>query len=134
MHNRSYNPLSDPLMPRLFRKISHQTHSVYQGGSRTQHNTSMTNQQNSFFQSKEISVYDNSTSQMGKEKYSLVSIPLRTKVSTGRPYLEGKSPSMSIMAPSQNMHGGGADERHHYQETLKEMKQMIQERAKGASG
>ena len=55
-------------------------------------------------------MYDNSTSQMGKEKYSLVSYPLRTKVSTGRPYLEGKSPSMSMMAPSQHIF----DERQHY--------------------
>jgi hypothetical protein len=34
---------------------------------------------------------------MGKERYSLVQIPLRTKVKTGRPFQEGKSPSMSVM-------------------------------------
>jgi hypothetical protein len=34
---------------------------------------------------------------MGKEKYSLVNIPLRTKVSTGRPFIDGKSPSMSVI-------------------------------------
>jgi len=41
-------------------------------------------------------VYDNTTSQMGKERYSLVSIPLRTKVTTGRPFLEGKTASVSM--------------------------------------
>lgn len=58
---------------------------------------------------------------MGREKYSLVQIPLRTKVSTGRPFRDGKSPSMSMMQMSN-------EER--YQDTLKEMKSMLHERVK----
>jgi hypothetical protein len=54
---------------------------------------------------------------MGKEKYSLVQIPLRTKVSTGRPFKEGKSPSMSMMQ--------GSSQEDRYAETLREMKQML---------
>jgi hypothetical protein len=46
-------------------------------------------QQSGVFSSKDVqnvSVYDNNTSQMGRERYSLVQIPLRTKVTTGRPF------------------------------------------------
>jgi len=84
MTQRSYNPLQDPLMPRLFRKVSHQSQSrTFQtmGGSGAQYS--------GVFSSKDVanvSVYDNQTSQMGRERYSLVQIPLRTKVTTGRPY------------------------------------------------
>ena len=61
MSMKSYNPASDPLMPRLFRKVSHQT-SVSQRGAFSD--------KGSF--SKEVSVYDNETSMMGKEKHTLV--------------------------------------------------------------
>jgi hypothetical protein len=72
-------------------------------------------QSNSVFQSSkgEVSIYDNQTSQMGRERYSLVQIPLRTKVSTGRPFKEGKSPSMSLIQSTQD---------NNYKETLREMK------------
>lgn len=60
---------------------------------------------------------------MGKEKYSLVQIPLRTKVKTGRPFMEGKSPNMSM---NQSVSGGEES----YKQTLKEMKQLLMEKVK----
>jgi len=61
---------------------------------------------------------------MGRERYSLVQIPLRTKVTTGRPYQQGKSPSMSMM------HTQVDDSTDRYKETLREMKQMLIEKVK----
>jgi hypothetical protein len=109
MSTKSYNPAADPLMPRLFRKVSHQT-SVSQRGAFSN--------KGSF--SKELSVYDNETSMMGKEKHTLVQIPLRTKVSTGRPFLMGHSPSISI---NQTSLWSAKPE-----EALQEMKIMLQAR------
>lgn len=54
MSQRSYNPLCDPLMPRLFRKVSHQN-SVSRTMVSSLHQYSMVS-------SKEVSIYDNSTS------------------------------------------------------------------------
>lgn len=114
MSQKSYNPAADPLMPRLFRKVSHQT-SVSNRGAFSN--------KGSF--SKEISVYDNDISMMGKDKHTLVQIPLRTKVSTGRPFQMGRSPSTSINQISQwSMKP---------EETLQEMKLMLQAR-KDADG
>lgn len=48
--------------------------------------------------------------------------------------MEGKSPNMSLMQQQPSLHNYGGDERQYYQETLKEMKQMIQDRVKGVSG
>ena len=48
------------------------------------------------YEQSEVSIYDNNNSIMGRQKYTLVAYPLRTKVKTGRPTHLGKSPSMSI--------------------------------------
>jgi len=61
---------------------------------------------------------------MGRERYSLVQIPLRTKVTTGRPYQQGKSPSMSMMQTQ------GDDSSDRYKDTLREMKQMLLDKVK----
>lgn len=61
---------------------------------------------------------------MGRERYSLVHIPLRTKVTTGRPFQQGKSPSMSFMATQVD------ESSDRYKETLNEMKQMLIDKVK----
>lgn len=64
---------------------------------------------------------------MGRERYSLVQIPLRTKVTTGRPFQQGKSPSMSMMLPQNE------ESTDRYKETLKEMKQLLVDKVKDTS-
>lgn len=125
MTQRSYNPLSDPLMPRLFRKVSHQN--SQSRTFQTMGSSSQNAHYSGVFSSKDVanvSIYDNNTSQMGRERYSLVQIPLRTKVTTGRPYQQGKSPSMSMM------HTQGDDSTDRYKDTLREMKQMLMDKVK----
>jgi hypothetical protein len=65
-----------------------------------------------------VSRYDNTSSMMGKEKYTLVAHPLRTKVPTGKPSLMGRSPSMSMQRRISN------NELKEPEETLLAMKMM----------
>jgi hypothetical protein len=71
---------------------------------------------------KHVSRYDNSVSVTGKEKYTLVAHPLRTKVPTGKPSLMGRSPSMSVQRRISN------NELKEPEETLLAMKHLQQER------
>jgi hypothetical protein len=59
MQKRKYNPKADALMPRLFRKMQHQTTSNI--GSK------FSNRNFSVNESKQISVYDNDTSVFGSK-------------------------------------------------------------------
>ena len=61
MSMKSYNPAADPLMPRLFRKVSHQTSFSARGAFSNKGSISVP-----------VSVYDNETSMMGKERHTLV--------------------------------------------------------------
>lgn len=66
-----------------------------------------------------MSLYDNNASTLGKEKYTLVAIPLRTKITTGRPMHLGKSPSMSLSKLKEQSMAGEPEQ------ALAEMKQLL---------
>ena len=68
--------------------------------SRMQHKNNNFSQQPSKSMQK-VSVYDNNESTIGKERYTLVQHPLRTKVTTGKPAQLGHSPSMSVFRKQQ---------------------------------
>ena len=80
LKEKSYNPKNDPLMPRLFRKISHQNGERPFGSSHMSKGTRLPGVPN---WTPKASHYDNnaSLSHISKgEKYTLVNHPLRTKV------------------------------------------------------
>jgi len=89
LREKSYNPVEDPFLPRLKRKVGHLT------GGHSQM-TSTTSRRNNL--SARVGVFDNhdSINSIKKEKYAMVKNPLRTKMSTitkgnSRSYLVGVS-------------------------------------------
>lgn len=68
-------------------------------------------------------VYDNQSSLFGRDKYTLVQKPLRTKVGTGKPRQMGMSPSMSVIKNRNSIDRAGKPE-----ETLAHMKHLLRER------
>lgn len=102
-------------MPRLFRKVSHQMSTIRSSGR-----MSPRSQGSPFLPQ---SVYDNTSSIFGRDKYTLVSKPLRTKVATGRPAQLGFSPSMSVLKSKNSVAHAGKPE-----DTLAHMKHLLRER------
>jgi len=105
LREKAYNPVGDPFMPRLARKIGHLT-GLGQMSQSARRNT---------FSAK-VSLYDNNASinTIKKEKYTLVKNPLRTKMST----MTNDNASKSLLGAGSIHHQGSADP----EQVLKDLK------------